>query len=1277
MEINLRRLLRSAWMVLLIHCLAINLSSAQSDNFNTIVPPSPRSREFEKFINYKVSLYNGLPEININFYTIELDGVSIPIGLSYHASGIKYKQTSGDVGLGWVLNPGYRVTRTMHGRVDEASTMPDMNNMPGGTTIGSYLSGFTSLYDRDRYLARYLNLRPGGDVPAVAASQYDYLDGEYDMFTIGLPDQSGNFIITDRLNRVTTVLDNGALPKIDYTLNSGTINTFSLTDRNGIQYKLGENDQNRENLQVYVDGAYRKYSSAWMMSEITTLFNRKINFQYQSITESREGMPGYSRTLTEGMFLDNCSRSQGGPVCYPTSDNLGREQLGSITNYETKVLSGITTPNEQVTVTRNGNGTISAISVTGKNGSQLKKVSFSYSQYGSNIFLESVSIAGVDNVAVEKYVFDYTSREWSFDNYDGFGYYIKESGKGFRYALPYDSLGYWREGINPFLNITDPDGNPTPGCGPPPLWLYMNFQGQDKKAINISDAGMLKKITYPTGGTQSFVYEPNQYAVDDYPGNRNGGGFRIYSITSDDAVKGTAITRRYYYGKGNRAFDPANPKFYMSENVDLSLFWCGGGANVVSLRRTTQSSVLPEALSEALSQPNDGWYNEVTEDYGEGKVTYKFGLLNQDPGIGVYPTTQNYSYHQTTVTPRFPAYYIPTYHYWNKPCLLEKTVYKGTVSGSFTPVQKENYEYYVPVFSPVAEVFTGLKIMPFTFSNEFGAANTATPVYDLYTLTGINSVFNYATYKITKSDILLKKKSVTDYDAISGNEIKVTSDYAYTFANMIASEKVTNSNGEVHITNYKYPFNYVGLGTADNLSAGVRKLQDVNLVNTIVEKSIYKANLDGTAKRLVASNFYAYKPGLPVPDGVLKVEADAPILNFSESTVGSGSIVKDNSYKEYLKFDQYDSRGNILQRSKTNDVKEVYIWGYDSKYPVAKIIGSDYATASQFVDQVKLDSAASYTEAEIRAELNKLRTNLPQALVQTYTYRPLIGVSSETDATGRITYYEYDTYGRLKVIRGNDNNILRQFDYQYQTTIEPLYVNTIRNQSFTRNNCTVGHGSTVTYTVPAGRYSSTVSQADADQKAQDDINLNGQSYANTYGVCEVYYNLPKSGMFVKSNCVGDQIGERVVYVVPAGKYTSDISQADADQKANNDVNLNGQTYANANGRCFPPVYAKLKYENIVQTQTTTKGDVVVRFYSDTDCTIPVTLSEGPIVHIKITTTTTPDNTVTEAFELFSTRGSSTVLKSNTFLSERTSPAPGAPATNYTFTLQSGYGYTIR
>ncbi len=75
-------------------------------------------------------------------------------------------------------------------------------------------------------------------------------------------------------------------------------------------------------------------------------------------------------------------------------------------------------------------------------------------------------------------------------------------------------------------------------------------------------------------------------------------------------------------------------------------------------------------------------------------------------------------------------------------------------------------------------------------------------------------------------------------------------------------------------------------------------------------------------------------------------------------------------------------------------------------------------------------------------------------------------------------------------------------------TVKPAtvttYYNTARSQVFNKNNCGSGYvGSAVTYSVPANKYSSTTSQADANNKAQNEINANGQTYANTNGSCNI------------------------------------------------------------------------------------------------------------------------------------------------------------------------------
>ena len=126
------------------------------------------------------------------------------------------------------------------------------------------------------------------------------------------------------------------------------------------------------------------------------------------------------------------------------------------------------------------------------------------------------------------------------------------------------------------------------------------------------------------------------------------------------------------------------------------------------------------------------------------------------------------------------------------------------------------------------------------------------------------------------------------------------------------------------------------------------------------------------------------------------------------------------------------------------------------------------------------------------------------AEMTTYTYDPLVGITTLCDLNNSITYYEYDEIGRLILIRDQDKNVLKKFAYDYsgQTEAVNIYYNAVYSRILTRNNCSPGYfGSQVSYTVPAGKYHSTSSQAAADQKAVDDATANGQAYANTFGSC--------------------------------------------------------------------------------------------------------------------------------------------------------------------------------
>jgi YD repeat-containing protein len=144
-------------------------------------------------------------------------------------------------------------------------------------------------------------------------------------------------------------------------------------------------------------------------------------------------------------------------------------------------------------------------------------------------------------------------------------------------------------------------------------------------------------------------------------------------------------------------------------------------------------------------------------------------------------------------------------------------------------------------------------------------------------------------------------------------------------------------------------------------------------------------------------------------------------------------------YQQRLQYLRYDNAtGNLQSVSKVSGSSDSYVWGYNGLYPIAQISGADYAT----VETVLGGSAAvqtfrdnpSPTDADVSSFLAPLRSDvrLKDALITTYTYQPLVGMTSMTDAKGEVTTYEYDAFQRLVTVRDHNGNIVKHTDYHYQ-----------------------------------------------------------------------------------------------------------------------------------------------------------------------------------------------------------------------------------------------------
>lgn len=118
-------------------------------------------------------------------------------------------------------------------------------------------------------------------------------------------------------------------------------------------------------------------------------------------------------------------------------------------------------------------------------------------------------------------------------------------------------------------------------------------------------------------------------------------------------------------------------------------------------------------------------------------------------------------------------------------------------------------------------------------------------------------------------------------------------------------------------------------------------------------------------------------------------------------------------------------------------MRTVYLYSYYNQHLIAEIKNADYATIESILGgsgAVSSFAASTPTDVAVNTLIYTLRNSalLKDAQITSYTYKPLVGTTSSTDAKGMTTYYEYDAFQRLKAVKDQDGNILKQTDYHYK-----------------------------------------------------------------------------------------------------------------------------------------------------------------------------------------------------------------------------------------------------
>ncbi|MEO1030033.1 MAG: RHS repeat domain-containing protein [Bacteroidota bacterium] len=294
-------------------------------------------------------------------------------------------------------------------------------------------------------------------------------------------------------------------------------------------------------------------------------------------------------------------------------------------------------------------------------------------------------------------------------------------------------------------------------------------------------------------------------------------------------------------------------------------------------------------------------------------------------------------------------------------------------------------------------------------------------------------------FHFTGGTLDTSKTKSTLYDANENPTIVDSTLTAFNYAKHYQPDMVTTvgSDGEPVVQSFTYPqelaSGYTVHPTNYNTNP-ITALAEQHRFVPLETMTFRDADADGVAdlgeETSKSKTTFAWFPDTLTQD-VLE-----PTLVQTGKDTDPGSV----TLTDRIDFKDYDSDGNVLQVSKADGMDITYIYGYHNTLPVAKIENATYAQVSSHVANIQAKSdldddncqdSGSCDEKNLRTALDGLRTAFPDAMVTTYTYDPLIGITSMTDPKGYTVYYEYDGLNRLVRVKDEDGNVMSENKYHY------------------------------------------------------------------------------------------------------------------------------------------------------------------------------------------------------------------------------------------------------
>ncbi|NML36508.1 hypothetical protein HHL17_04800 [Chitinophaga sp. G-6-1-13] len=561
---------------------------------------------------------------------------------------------------------------------------------------------------------------------------------------------------------------------------------------------------------------------------------------------------------------------------------------------------------------------------------------------------------------------------------------------------------------------------------------YANQTNAENERSVYLTPGKYKFVVIPQGSFVSYVHVARPTWDTIRVINEAGPGLRISTITTYDGISNdNDQTMNYSYTTMMKDSIIASTGVLMTQpiyNYQEQYFKnCESNANPSTANAIVRTSSPTIPISNAAMGSPLG-YSKVTVTQGNvGKTEYYY--LNQADFVH---------------TPTFPN--VPTLGYIGNGLLKSQITYTNTGDGSFKKIKETELGYEEETTK--RRTIKAMK-MP---ASKAVTINTAWG--------GIVTYESVKFYDVRSSWIHPSLEKVKVYSQTNNDTVVTSTEHKYANPTwrQTTGKTIINSQNQVLTTTYKYPYDFP---TDPNYNA----LANTHQIDKVVEEIITIE--PSTHLQSVKKNYSQWPNNIMLPASV---------------DVKTGIA----AYETRLRNHAYTPDGRLLSQSKEGDIFQSYKWGYNNQYPVVEILNatangfyyesfeegtntgilqsmaktgkrvkaSGFTVTFSIPDQREywisywyrtsatsawIFKTAKYTGNNYTisdgAFIDEVRVQPKDALMKTFTYDPLIGMISETDASGKTIYYEYNNWGQLKLIKDDSGNILKQFDYQYQKPV--------------------------------------------------------------------------------------------------------------------------------------------------------------------------------------------------------------------------------------------------